>query len=96
MRESAALFYTCYCMCMLTRRLQILLDDRQYARLEAFARERNLSVGAAVRAAIDSAIPSVRDERRAAALQVLGAEEMPVPSPHELRLELDEMRTRHA
>lgn len=74
----------------------MLLDERQYARLEAFARERNLSVGAAVRAAIDSAIPSARDERQAAAQRVLGARQMPVPPPEVLRRELDEARSRHA
>ena len=83
-------------MCMLTRRLQILLDERQYTRLAAYARERNLSVGAAVRVAIDAAIPSARDERRAAARRVLTAQAMSVPPPNELRQELDELRARRA
>ncbi|OLC51260.1 MAG: hypothetical protein AUH67_00215, partial [Chloroflexi bacterium 13_1_40CM_4_69_19] len=40
---------------MLTRRLQILLDDRRYRRLHAEARARRASVGALVRDAIDRA-----------------------------------------
>ena len=83
-------------MCMLTRRLQILLDERQYARLAAFASEHNLSVGAAVREAIDRAVPSTTDERAAALKQLLAAVPMDVPAPAGLRSELDELRGRHA
>jgi predicted transcriptional regulator len=84
--------YTCYCMCMLSRRLQILLDDEQYARLESYAKERRLSVGAAVREAIDKAIPSEAARRRAAARAILAAEPMRVGSIEELKKELDEIR----
>jgi hypothetical protein len=83
-------------MCMLTRRLQILLDERQYERLAAYARERKLSVGAAVREAIDRTVPSTAGERQAAARRVLTAKPMPVPDPRELRRELDELRARRA
>ena len=83
-------------MCMLTRRLQVLLDERQYARLAAFANEHNLSVGAAVREAIDRAVPSTTDERAAALKQLLAAAPMEVPAPAGLRSELDELRGRHA
>ena len=44
-------------MCMLTRRLQVLLDEERYARLAAQAARTNLSVAAVVRAAIDAAFP---------------------------------------
>jgi len=81
---------------MLTRRLQVLLDERQYARLAAYAEERNLSVGAAVRDAIERAVPSMSSERRAAARRLLAAEPMTVPDPAELRVELDELRGRRA
>lgn len=81
-------------MCMLTRRLQVLLDERQYARLEAYAQERNLSVGAAVREAIDRAVPAGAPERIAAFETVASARSMPVPAVHELRRELDELRGR--
>lgn len=83
-------------MCMLSRRLQILLDERQYSRLAAFAREHGLSVGAAVREAIELAIPAASSERAAAARRILEAEPMPVPDPAELRLELDAGRARRA
>jgi hypothetical protein len=79
---------------MLTRRLQILLDERRYGRLAAFAEERGLSVGAAVREAIDLAIPAAASERAAAARRVLAAEPMEVPDVSELRAELEEIRSR--
>lgn len=82
-------------MCMFTRRLQILLDEAQYARLEAYAREQGLSVGAAVRAAIDRTIPSDATRRQAAARAILAAEPMQVGSVEELKRELDELHGRH-
>ncbi|HXF97923.1 MAG TPA: hypothetical protein VNJ46_04850 [Gaiellaceae bacterium] len=78
------------------RRLQILLDERRYARLAAHARERNVSVGAVVREAIDRLLPATSAERSSAARRILGAEPMPVPDPAALREELDELRSRRA
>ena len=83
-------------MCMLTHRLQVLLDEKQYARLAAFAAERNLSVGAAVRDAIDRVIPATTDERSSALNRLLAAEPMAVPAPAGLRVELDDLRGRRA
>ena len=83
-------------MHMLSRRLQVLLDERQYARLAAYAKERNLSVGAAVREAIDRAVPVTSDERKAAARKILAAPAMSVPAPGTLRRELDGLRGRRA
>jgi hypothetical protein len=80
-------------MCILTRRLQILLDDAQYARLEAYAREQRLSVGAAVRDAIDKAIPEDAARRRAAAREILAAEAVEIGSVEELKRELDAIRS---
>ena len=82
-------------MCILSRRLQILLDDAQYTRLESYARERGLSVGAAVREAIDKAVPSDAARRRAAGRAILAADPMQVGSVEELKRELDEMHARH-
>jgi hypothetical protein len=79
-------------MCILTRRLQILLEEAQYARLESYAKERGLSVGAAVREAIEKSIPSDVARRRAAARAILAAEPMQVGSIDELKKELDEIR----
>ena len=83
-------------MHMLERRLQVLIDERRYARLAAHAAERNLSVGAVVREAIDRMISATGDERSAAARRILAAEPMPVPPPAELREELDALRSRLA
>jgi hypothetical protein len=80
-------------MCMLSRRLQILVDDRQYARLESYARSRGLSVGAAVREVIDKAIPSDAARRRAAGRAILSAEPIDVGSVDDLKRELDEIRS---
>jgi hypothetical protein len=80
---------------MLSRRLQILLDDAQYARLESYARQRGLSVGAAVREAIDRAIPADSSRRRSAAKAILAAEPMEVGSVEALKQELDELHARH-
>ena len=83
-------------MCMYDRRLQVLLDEAQYARLAAFAAERNLSVGAAVREAIDRVVPATTDERAAALKRLLAAAPMAVPAPAGLRAELDDLRGRRA
>jgi hypothetical protein len=83
-------------MHMLEKRLQVLLDERRWVRLSAYAKERNLSVGAVVREALDRAIPAARDERRGAARTILGARPMAVPRPAELRRELEAVRGRRA
>jgi len=54
-------------MHMLEKRLQVLLDEGRWRRLTAYADERNLSVGAVVREALDKSVPASRDERRSAA-----------------------------
>lgn len=80
-------------MCMLNRRLQILIDDARYRRLEAVARERRLSVAAVIRDAIDAALPADREKRQRAAAAILAAEPMAVPDTvEELKAELDEIR----
>ena len=87
--------YTCYCMCMLDRRLQILIDDARFRRLEAVARERRLSVAAVIRDAIDAALPVDLATKRRAAAALLAVEPMDVPGTvEELKAELDEARPR--
>jgi hypothetical protein len=93
---SESIIDTCYCMHMLEKRLQILLDEDRWKRLSSYAAERNLSVGAVVREALDRAIPASRDKRRAAARRILAAKPMDVPSPAALRRELDAIRGRRA
>ena len=80
-------------MCMYDRRLQILLDEPRFRRVEAAARERRLSVAAVIREAIDVALPVDLESKRAAADAILAAEPMDVPDTvEELKAELDEMR----
>lgn len=79
-------------MRMLTRRLQILLDEGRYRRLRAEARRRGVSVAHVIREAIDSALP-VDAARRAAALKrVLDAPQIDLPDPDQLKAELNEIR----
>ena len=80
-------------MCMLDRRLQILIDETRYRRLAARARERNTSVAAVIREAIDVAFPADLARKRAAWKRIRAAEPMPVPAdPRELKAELEELR----
>jgi hypothetical protein len=80
-------------MCMLSRRVQILLDDERHERLLAESRRRGLSVGALIREAIDRAYPSDAAKRRAAGRAILAAEPMPIGDPEELKAELDALRS---
>jgi hypothetical protein len=83
-------------MCMLSHRLQLLLDDERYERIAALARQRKMSVAAVVREAIDRGLPSAPRRRVAAANRILAAEPMPVGSPAELADELADLRGRRA
>jgi len=83
-------------MHMLTRRLQVLLDDRRYARLASEAERRSVPVAVVVREAIDAAFPNGADERSDAARAILAAQPMPVPDPADLRREIDAVRARRA
>ena len=82
-------------MSMLTRRLQVLLDEEQYRRLEGVARRRRVSVSTVVRHAIDRDLHSLDDvRRREAGRRFLDGPEMEVPDVDELLAELDELRGR--
>lgn len=81
-------------MCMLDRRLQILLDQDRYERVVAAARDRGTSVATIVREAIDRAFPSTSAAKHAAGKLILEAPDMPVPSVKDLKKELDEMHER--
>jgi hypothetical protein len=83
-------------MHMLEKRLQILLDDARWRRLSSYASERNVSVGAVVREALDKANPATREERRSAARTIRSAKPRGVPSPAALRRELEAARGRRA
>lgn len=85
---------SCYCMRMLSRRLQVLLDDDRYDRLARHAAERGTSIATLVREAIDSRFPLVETRRAAAAEAILAAEPMAVPDePADLKREIADSRT---
>jgi hypothetical protein len=81
-------------MRMLDRRLQILIDEPRYRRLQAAARERKTSVAAVIRDAVDLLLPAGTSRQSAAARAILGAEPMPVPDVDELRHERESARDR--
>jgi hypothetical protein len=84
---------TCYCMCMrLDRRLQLLLDEARYLRVAAVAKERNTSVAAVIREAIDAAIPAEAERKKSAWREIQALPLVPLGDPDELRAELDEAR----
>jgi hypothetical protein len=80
-------------MCMLTHRLQILLDEERYERVRALARQRGTSVATVIREALDRGLPAAQRRRAAAARRILAAAPMEVG---DLLAELDELRGRHA
>ncbi len=78
-------------MCMLERRLQILIDEGRYRRLVRASRETNKSVSAIIRDAIDRALPSDAAKKKAAAEAILAADPIPVPATvEELKAEIEE------
>lgn len=81
-------------MCMYGRRLQILLDEERYQRVNKAARQRKTTVAAIIREAIDRGLPASNRRRQAAADLILAAEPMSAPEPDVLRAELDELRGR--
>lgn len=76
----------------LSHRLQLLLDEEQYARLAQRSEVEGRSIGALVREAIDLAWTQDDARRREAAAVILSAPPMPVPDADQLRRELDELR----
>ncbi len=94
--SSTPLAYTCQYVHVanLTRRTQVLLDERRYQRLRARAAAERTSVGALVREAVDRALESDRDADVASAEAFLAAEPLPVGEPEELRDELESALTR--
>lgn len=62
----------------LTHRTQILLDDELHQRLREIAAEREVSLGALIREAIDEKLSRVQETRAEAFAKLLEAEPMPV------------------
>ena len=76
----------------LTHRMQILLDEDQYARLSRRAKAEGRSVGALIREAVDFMWTAGDSRKAEAAAAVLAAEPMAVGSPDDLAHELDGAR----
>ncbi len=83
-------------MCMLTRRLQILIDQERYERVERVAEQSHRSVAAAIREAIDLAYPPDLDEKAAAATAILASPQIELPDVEELKSELEASRARES
>lgn len=82
-------------MSMLQRRLQILIDDGRYQRLQHHARDRGISVAAVIRDLVDTGLPNTLAVRQAAFDRLMAAEPMEVPDdPRDLRRELDDAHDR--
>ncbi len=82
-------------MRMFSRRVQILIDEERYTRLEREASRTHRSVAAAIRDAIDRAYPPDLEAKRAAVDRILAAAPMDVPETvEELKKELDEAHDR--
>ncbi len=58
---------------MLTRRLQVLLDEDRWRRLEERSSQSGASIGAIVRRALDDALPPTTPDPDAAAARLLAA-----------------------
>jgi predicted transcriptional regulator len=65
-------------MATLTKRVQVLLDPFQYQRLDELARQRNRSMGALIREAIDQVYLQSAMEERLGAVRALAAMQLPV------------------
>lgn len=81
-------------MSVLNRRLQVLLDDDRYARLEREAARRGSSVATLVREAIDAALPGDDFGRDEAGQLLLDAESVPVGDWPELKAEIEQLYDR--
>lgn len=79
-------------MPMLNRRLQLLLDEERFARVSRAAEQRQTSVAAVIREAIDHGLGTEPRRRSRAGDRVLGVEPMPVPPGDDLLAELDDLR----
>jgi len=79
---------------MLDRRLQVLIDEDRWSRLEREAGRRGVSVAVLVREAIDERFPGDADKRRAALQAILDADPMDLPDPEKLGEELQAIRGR--
>lgn len=79
----------------MSRRLQILVDDERFRRLERVAKHRGTSVAQVVRDAIDFILtPEELEERSAAVRRLLDAPDMPVDDWPVMKREIETMYER--
>jgi len=85
-----------YRMCMLDRRIHVLLDQRRYDKVARLARRRGVPAAAVIREAIDQLADEEEwTERRRALEAILAAPPMDVPDdPRDLRREIEDARGR--
>ena len=81
-------------MATLTKRVQVLLDPFQYQRLDEIARQRNRSVGALIREAIDRVYLQNGMAERLEAVRALAAMQLPVAGWEQMERESVEEITR--
>jgi hypothetical protein len=81
---------------MLTRRFQLLLDEKQHKRLCAVAEQRKRSVAAMIRECIEQGLPAASHRQVTAGERILAAEPAPVGDAEALAAELNELRGRRA
>ena len=73
---------------MLNRRLQVLLDDERWERLEKRSAQTGASVGEVVRRAIDDAVPPTRENASEAMRSFLDSPPAPVGDWAEMKREM--------
>lgn len=77
-------------MATMTRRLQLLLDEGRFTRLEQRAQRRGTSVAALIREAIDTAFPDEQLDRAGAIELLLEADPMPIDDWAPLKKEIED------
>lgn len=75
----------------MTRRLQVLLDEARYVRLEQLAARRGASIATLVREAIDAAFPDDGPDRSEAVRRLLDAAPIQVSDWSLMKDEIDEI-----
>jgi hypothetical protein len=75
----------------MTRRLQVLLDEARYTRLEQLAARRGASIATLIREAIDATFPVDGPDRAEAARRLLDAAPIPVSDWSLMKDEIDQM-----
>ncbi len=75
----------------MTRRLQVLLDEARYVRLEQHAVRRGASIATLVREAIDAAFPDDGPDRSEAVRRLLDAAPIQVSDWSLMKDEIDQM-----